>query len=1043
MAAGEHSQTSEPESSDLFTNTSIQVRLPFMGKPGNAWAQRQEKERQLQMQQESSCPKDGNDKSPQSGSGRASGDASAVPHQNPEMPESLKTAPRKASFKSSLDYDEELALPMPKPRAASKQPLPSTLATQPAKRGGQKGRSFTEPADISASEGMNPKPLFVEKKVTEKKSKVASLKSKFSIKDIGKEAKEAKAKEYKESGKDHTKDTPKDKAKEKETAKQATNLPTDSEKAPEILGEPKLYVPKPKELGVVPLSAPPGHIPNKSHDSSSSSSSEHQQSRTVSSTPGLPPGPFTLRTPDKRAESNVEKLEPSPADTGTTVETPQANYVLPRERIEGMILGDHSLSPTRKGTYAITGNPEIVTSQPRIVSMRAEVEQEDGDSGRLQRNSGASDQQALYSPSVYNVSGGGAWEQMQREHPDTMPQYSSDRPSFEEGKDTQLKSLSSDERTKSGPVIVSSDQGSRARHPSSSHGPSSHTSLTPTAPAFTPNFMASGAGQYGVNPRVNENVFFGVTSHGGYAPPPPHPSYQNTISLEQQLAAHADSIHHHLSSAVNRLSKVFGDTNNWLMDQVLRNVENLGDTARLLTNRAVGQTEIASEARKMMIELRRELEYVRRECMETRNANYRLAESFHRELANLHMKIDALGAEVEARHAAAEEKGKETTRSGGKGKRYFTKRESSTREGRKGSIQSKVGEPSSAEGVSRTSTPAVAEQSQSDVPTPTAAFRTPSEHGDEEDDLYDGGSPGKQHQQKSSSRSVLDSTGSPESKKATTCSHSDAAPKTAPSSVSHEDTETPDKGGSTGTKTPRRRGMFGIGRRRDGENHSKFPKTPSRSKESNTKGLQVVKKGTSLPPAPPGVLPPPPQMAPSSTSNYPQYEPHTSPSSIHPALRNPHQQQIMREREQQQQHQQQHQNWYQGQHRSRHGHYGRYPSHGSSGYPPAGQHQPPLPGSHPYNPGFGFGSIPFNNNQPGSSQYINPPPLSAESNMPPVPHIPPPPQSASSYGPSTPTTPWPVGTSASGVSGPSGPVEGCNWYHEAYDNNNDSNNGRK
>ncbi|KAL2002954.1 hypothetical protein VTN02DRAFT_5427 [Thermoascus thermophilus] len=553
-------------------------------KPGNAWAQRQEKERQFQMQQ-SSPRKDGNDKSQQSGSGRVSGESVTVPHQDSDVPQPQQTAAGKASFKLSLDFDEELALPMPKPRTASKQPLPPpTTATHPFKQGGSKGRSFTEPSDVNASEGMNPKPLFAEKKVTEK-SKVASLKSKFSIKDIGKEAKVSR----KDSEK---KDTPNDTAEDavKETAKETTNPTTESGKGPQVLGEAKLYVPRPKEPDMGPLSAPPQHT---SDNYRNSDSSDDPQSRTVSSTPGLPPGPFSLKTPEKTTESNIEKPLLSPSETGTTIETPQANYVVPREKIEGMIIGDHSLSAARAGTYAVTGNAELVTSQLRIVSMQAEVEQgqekqDDGDSRHLQLDSGASEQVPIYSPSVYNVSGGGAWEQMQRVHPDTMPQYSSDRPSFDT--ETPTKSPTRDEGRGSGPVIVSSDQASRSQS-------TSHTDLTPTALTFTPNPMASGENPCGVNAGVSENAFFGVTSHGGYAPPRPHPSYQSTITFEQQLAGHADSIHHHLSSAVNRLGKVFGDTNNWLMDQVLHNVESLSEASRLLTSRSMSQTEIASEAR--------------------------------------------------------------------------------------------------------------------------------------------------------------------------------------------------------------------------------------------------------------------------------------------------------------------------------------------------------------------------------------------------------------------------------------------------------------
>ncbi|KAL2002955.1 hypothetical protein VTN02DRAFT_5428 [Thermoascus thermophilus] len=374
----------------------------------------------------------------------------------------------------------------------------------------------------------------------------------------------------------------------------------------------------------------------------------------------------------------------------------------------------------------------------------------------------------------------------------------------------------------------------------------------------------------------------------------------------------------------------------------------------------------------------------------------------------MHMKIDALAAEMDSRHAPADGKGKDT-RSGGKGRHFFTKTEagSAKHEGMKGSVNSKAGEPS-AEGVSRINTPPTAEQSQSDVPTPTAAFRTPSEcGGDEQEKQHGGDCPDKQRQKKGSLRSAVGSTGSPESKKASSCSHFNTAPQAAPSSVSpvHEDTETPDKSGSMEMKTPRKRGVFGIGRRRDGDsqNHSRFPKTPIRNKES--KGLLILKKDNTLPAVPPGVLlPSAPQGAPPSTSNYPPHE-RTSPGSIHPALRNPHQQQIMREHEQ-------HQNWYQSRRGSRHGSYPRRPSHGGSGY---GPQQSWFSGpNHSYNSGFGYGSS-MTFNQMGSNPYINPPPMAAGSYQ------------------STPITPWPVG--------PSGPCEGNNWYHDAY--NNDTSAGRK
>ncbi|RJE22379.1 hypothetical protein PHISCL_05282 [Aspergillus sclerotialis] len=105
-------------------------------------------------------------------------------------------------------------------------------------------------------------------------------------------------------------------------------------------------------------------------------------------------------------------------------------------------------------------------------------------------------------------------------------------------------------------------------------------------------------------------------TRGGYAPTPPHPEYQSTVSLQQQLVSHSNSLHYHVDSAINRLARTFEKANNWTTDQVMRQVDNMADAAEQLASQASRQNEILAELKQMVYELNNQIDAVRNESRE-------------------------------------------------------------------------------------------------------------------------------------------------------------------------------------------------------------------------------------------------------------------------------------------------------------------------------------------------------------------------------------------------------------------------------------------
>lgn len=155
------------------------------------------------------------------------------------------------------------------------------------------------------------------------------------------------------------------------------------------------------------------------------------------------PGP----KPTKRwlLENKLEPRHQPSVASDMSVETAQCEYVTPKGKVEGMIIGDPSLSPTRQGTYGKSSQGAVIHSTPSIMSMAATVMNVSPKSFscKIDRNSTEvleprtyspvrqADRQhfsddsskAIYTPSVYNVQGGGAWETLQTKHPETLPEF--------------------------------------------------------------------------------------------------------------------------------------------------------------------------------------------------------------------------------------------------------------------------------------------------------------------------------------------------------------------------------------------------------------------------------------------------------------------------------------------------------------------------------------------------------------------------------------------------------------------------------------------
>lgn len=371
-----------------------------------------------------------------------------------------------------------------------------------------------------------------------------------------------------------------------------------------------------------------------------------------------------------------------------------------------------------------------------------------------------------------------------------------------------------------------------------------------------------------VNPQPHN-----TTTHGGFAPPPPDPTYQNTITLEQQLYTHTQALHHHITSAVARLTKTFEASHNWAMDQILRNVEAMADTARVMNSRSVCQSGNTMGLQQEVVEMREQVQALR---MEVRRGEERLGSVLGRDIERL--RGDLMSSSGLDMAATKPKKGKQD------GLRQGNKREEN-------------------------------QHAKNDtISTPTVPDKIKPK--------FTNSTPGAR---KSSVRKnpAQESSGSPEPRAAKLSLDAVSEKSQSFEKKTSNEPAASSSRNEEGNKTPYKKGgMFNFRRRRDdsqsSSSTSRFLRTPRRNRDNKAASANLEKTTPaatatattttaaaaaavahpSTPPVPPVPANLTNPAVPAPTTSQGQGDGNLSPSAIHPLLRNPHQQQIMREREQ-------------------------------------------------------------------------------------------------------------------------------------------------
>ncbi|RDW79159.1 uncharacterized protein DSM5745_06011 [Aspergillus mulundensis] len=772
---------------------------------------------------------------------------------------------------SGLDYDAELALPMPKPRHARPEEMPPTTSKPNvlSKPNVTKKRSTTEP---TLSSDRSSKSESSEKK---KKSKVATLRSKFSLKDI--------AKEYRSKETPPLSSMPKLGGSSGYGLQRTSSESEGQSKSPQTFNEPKLYAPKTRKGDVPPNSAPP-----HTTEFPDSSSMDKQSILSCPSSKAL----VSKGSDDGKIETTFKHSLVHNTDVGQST---------PNTRLETMLL-DGSSPPARAGECKNTGQPELIQVQDRVFSMKAENNQLTVPSSpKTPPPPPRCRDAAAYSPSVY------------------------DTPK-EVGLKVPKSPLNGRNGTGNGkhPFIVSSSDFKNKAHVKQTDD---QFFLEPRAPPTPPLPMKSPdrtVRRNQNNMTIDEAQYFaGVTSHGGYAPPPPHPGYQNTATLEQQLVTHVDSLHFHLTTVVNKLTRTFEDGNNWSADKILKQVDNVFDVARTVDGRFLTQANVMKDLQQGLMEARNQAFLARQE---TFLVEERMKAFVHQEVANLKNELRELimsntgtvktptqgqDSKADASHPGSQGGFKSA---GGKRNQQVNKNKSR---------QTKLTDNKKSVAEHQESKPGAARQPGShspgdSVPTPTAAYRTPGPRTDgiaspvptkreisEEAGEGSSGSP----KLKAAKLHISGPIPNSDPQSAAEGSHGKGPESNQPSGPQRESDSNPRSVfNSDGLKTPKKKGsVFSFHRNRNGDNQSgsRFLRTPRRTKEGKPVGIQEPQgPGFALSTPTKAHVAPAPSSSIASTASsnataiaIPQIQREESPSMIHPALRNAQQRHIMAERE--------------------------------------------------------------------------------------------------------------------------------------------------
>ncbi|KKA22238.1 hypothetical protein T310_3733 [Rasamsonia emersonii CBS 393.64] len=843
---------------------------------GNAWAEEKERERQRQLKMQ--CEQEST----------YSADYQTI-HEHPSPRDggpvrtsilqqgSTMSSTEKPRTSHALNYDEDLAIAMPRPRPAGRELHPSK--SSPAIRHNAAVRSFTDPFVISTDNDIHPLrnastlanvKAADSKSPKEKKSMLKTLKSKLSLKDIIKEANKDSKKNVKET-----------------TPKRASPPGFPDWDWPLLSPDnPALHIFNPRnsesENMMMSAPAPCGQDVNSAFPCSSKSTVQ-----TACSGRTLPAAPFVLWTPEKPDKPETPEsthTEYSPLEKGTS-----SRYVASFESVKDMMMPEDA-SPFRT-TCRSCGQPTVVKVQQRVVSMKDEKERSQvltptQEIGRTKVARRETDQKVLC-PEQYSQ----VWEEArlrtplthdnigsEREgHPNTKLQHYPHPPFCEE---ESGRKTADEKESKSEHLSFSSDQGGQ---PSLRGYPLSSSSV------FKPETPTHRGSQHSrdVSDIDSEAFLAGTTGRGGYAPAPPQSDYQGSLTLEQQLTSVELSLHHHINNTVAKLTRVICDGNNWVDDQNMRGLDRIREvfesSRALMSNMAAQNSKSTTDLAKLVSELRDDIRGIREEMRRMDDAHTDL---IRKESTRLNTRINSLEAEVSHIHRKL---GSET------GPTWPLPPNLQP--------QNKKSE-SDLKATSVTELPTDSSNAQSEtIPTHRVTFCTPSDNVAE--NREDNPSYSRECTSTAWSRHLENSsTGSPTPKRGREMKDGDLdhgtalATTTSQASSVTDENKKPGKNEPSTKSTPHRKGYFSFGRH-------KAPKTPGRGGEDSKRGNNVEKTSSSSLAA----------SCSSFGSNVPQLPyPHQdaaedlsslSPSKVHPALRTPYQRHILRERELHQQRQQQ------------------------------------------------------------------------------------------------------------------------------------------
>ncbi|CAK38997.1 hypothetical protein M747DRAFT_356875 [Aspergillus niger ATCC 13496] len=499
-------------------------------KDGNAWALRRARERE-QM--------------------RLSGDTEQG------SLSSLKIVKTISPDLGKLDFDSDLALPMPNPRTARANSIVNdSLSSSPSipasgsgsgslwSRSIAKKRSFTEPGRLAAAAAS------AGEKKSDKKSTFKALKAKLSLKDLKKEFR---------------KDVP-----PASTMPKITIL-RDSSSSDPFAGKgnnfevERLYTPRPRvmEVGSESLSRESSVI--RLDDCLKDFRKVSDSSVRTPMKDGIAGGVGGERMSELGTKFRHTLIHSNDAEEG------------PASNLLDAVLLSGSSPAARTGEYRNSRLPEVVNTPQRACSYAAEPASPKSAASTVRESEAA----RMYSPSVYETALSDRMSDLPRRDygvtsvEDVIsltPTRDSDS-SVKKGSDTRLSSLASPASTfHAGPDESPSD--------------------------YVP---------------VDKAQLMGSTGRGGFAPMPPDPEYQNTAALEEQLASHVEQLHFHVQHAASKLVKTFEDKNNWHMDQVLRHVDTMVDLAQAINKKAAAQTELLREAQTAVADVRAHIDTLRRE----------------------------------------------------------------------------------------------------------------------------------------------------------------------------------------------------------------------------------------------------------------------------------------------------------------------------------------------------------------------------------------------------------------------------------------------